>query len=345
MSQAIIKLSLGNYATLRKKVRETLMLGQARIEREKIRTYWEAGKLIHAHILHHKERAGYAARTLPKLAHDIGVHESLIYRCLQFAENFPILARGQELKWSHYRVLNTLPDPKRRLALAHEAGKKGWNAEELRDRIFKIKTLELGHPSAVHRPLNPPLIGSFWTYQIKDSESIHAKRPGVLWLDLGFQTFLEAERFEARKIKAGDIVTSVKDKDGTYSLTNVGAQFIAPKDKGVMNHAPTTAGLYTYKAYLERVIDGDTIKVQIDLGFDTWRRQTIRLQGLDAFELDTKRGKAAKAFVESELKNEPYVTLKTTKGDKYGRYLADVFYGANLYLNQALLDEKLAVRA
>jgi endonuclease YncB( thermonuclease family) len=144
-----------------------------------------------------------------------------------------------------------------------------------------------------------------------------------------------------------------------------------------MNHAPTTAGLYTYKAHIERVIDGDTIKVQIDLGFDIWNRQTLRLRGIDAFELNTGAGKRGKEFVEAALKHEPFVTIKTSREDKYDRYLADVFYGrrqmsevrsqtteirsqkrarSNLisdlrplsseskHLNQRLLDEKLAVR-
>ena len=43
------------YAELKKRVQETLLLGQEKIEREKVRTYWETGRLINHHILLYKE--------------------------------------------------------------------------------------------------------------------------------------------------------------------------------------------------------------------------------------------------------------------------------------------------
>ena len=48
--------------------------------------------------------------------------------------------------------------------------------------------------------------------------------------------------------------------------------------------------LFTYKAYLERVIDGDTLLVNIDLGFSVSIEQLLWLHGLDAPELSTKKG-------------------------------------------------------
>ena len=58
----------------------------------------------------------------------------------------------------------------------------------------------------------------------------------------------------------------------------------------------------------------------------------------------TELGKKAKAFVEEMLtKSKMSVIIRTIKSDKYDRYLADVWI-ANQYLNQALLDEGLAVR-
>lgn len=70
----------------------------------------------------------------------------------------------------------------------------------------------------------------------------------------------------------------------------------------------TPEHLFTYKGYVERVIDGDTLKVEIDLGFRNWTRQTLRLRGVDAPEVDTKEGRRAKEFVVGELKNESFVT-------------------------------------
>ena len=54
--------------------------------------------------------------------------------------------------------------------------------------------------------------------------------------------------------------------------------------------------MYHYKAKLLRVVDGDTIDVDIDLGFDVWlRKQRIRLAGIDTPESRT-RNKAEKPW-------------------------------------------------
>jgi endonuclease YncB( thermonuclease family) len=82
---------------------------------------------------------------------------------------------------------------------------------------------------------------------------------------------------------------------------------------------------YTYFAKLEKVIDGDTLSINFDLGFFLSLKETVRLAGIDAPEINTKKGKEAAAFVESELKNA-YLIIETRKKEKYGRYLAYVYY-------------------
>ena len=93
--------------------------------------------------------------------------------------------------------------------------------------------------------------------------------------------------------------------------------------------------IYIYKAELIRVVDGDTVDLIIDLGFDTSRRERFRLYGIDAPEMRTKEGKAAKAWLEDAfLFRKPLeaiyvqtIQLSTkAKRDKYGRFLA-VLYG------------------
>ena len=52
----------------------------------------------------------------------------------------------------------------------------------------------------------------------------------------------------------------------------------------IAQDAPS-CGLYTYKANIVRVIDGDTVVADIDLGFDVWlRKEHLRLVGIDAPE-------------------------------------------------------------
>ena len=106
----------------------------------------------------------------------------------------------------------------------------------------------------------------------------------------------------------------------------------------------TTDDLYTYRAWLDYVIDGDTVVLYVDLGFSTYSRQKLRLRGIDCPETETPEGKKAGAFVEEQLKRSRIITIRTYRKDKYDRYLADVFLGSKeVFLNQELLDEKLAV--
>jgi micrococcal nuclease len=89
--------------------------------------------------------------------------------------------------------------------------------------------------------------------------------------------------------------------------------------------------IYIYKAELVRVVDGDTVDLIIDLGFDTSRRERFRLYGVDAPEMNTAEGKAAKAWLWEALQPLEAIYVQTVqletkaKRDKYGRFLAVLF--------------------
>ena len=92
--------------------------------------------------------------------------------------------------------------------------------------------------------------------------------------------------------------------------------------------------MYEYKAILRRVIDGDTLEVDIDLGFKTiLKKEKLRLLGIDTPELRSQdveervRAKAAKEYVQSLLAPGDEFVLQTEKdrAGKYGRYLARVW--------------------
>lgn len=88
--------------------------------------------------------------------------------------------------------------------------------------------------------------------------------------------------------------------------------------------------MYHYAATIERVIDGDTVDLSIDLGFSVWIRQRVRLAGIDAPERYTDAGRAAKAYLAALLPEGLKVqtqTMKAESTEKYGRYLADVLIG------------------
>ena len=89
--------------------------------------------------------------------------------------------------------------------------------------------------------------------------------------------------------------------------------------------------IYIYKAELIRVVDGDTVDLIIDLGFDTSRKERFRLYGIDAPELNTAKGKDSKKWLWDTLQPVEAICVQTVqletkaKRDKYGRFLAVLY--------------------
>lgn len=108
--------------------------------------------------------------------------------------------------------------------------------------------------------------------------------------------------------------------------------------------------MYTYKIKkINKVIDGDTIEVQIDLGFNIVITQRVRLQGVNAPETRTldlsekERGLKAKEWLENRVSNSQNLVIQTTKEDKYGRILGTIYVeGETVPINQIMLSEGLA---
>lgn len=345
--------ALTTYAALRDKVRQTLLLGQQKIEQARVQTYWQTGLHIHEHILCHKERAEYGKEVILRLAEDLEVGDELLYRCLRFAESFPISSARRKLSWAHYRALMRVGDEKKRLELENRAAKDGWVSRDLEIKIRNLNWESRAVASSGKPPslLAVPASGPFYTYPIIRPESIHKEVPGLA-LDNGFSMTTDLQdRFPSCRYPEGTIVTSVKRSKGKYSLSVARCALSA---------------LYTYKAYVKKVIDGDTLKVSFDAGFGEKRGETIRLRGIDCPEINTPEGMAAKRFVERELAPCEFITVKSTRSsrkEKWGRYLGDVFYiparslkasamqsavsspqSDMIYLNNLLLEKGHAVR-
>jgi micrococcal nuclease len=110
--------------------------------------------------------------------------------------------------------------------------------------------------------------------------------------------------------------------------------------------AGPTCGLYQYQATITKVIDGDTVRADIDLGFHTWRRdEVLRLWGVNAPEMkgpEAKAGKKSKDALASRIlgKTLEICTLKDEQ-EKYGRYLVKVYVGDEL-VNDWLVKTGLA---
>lgn len=98
--------------------------------------------------------------------------------------------------------------------------------------------------------------------------------------------------------------------------------------------------MFTYKAKVINVVDGDTVDVLVDLGFSMLSKQRIRLAGIDTPE----RGQVGytEASVKlSELVLDKDIELKTTKPSKYGYYLGDLIVNGSS-INQQMIELGLA---
>lgn len=103
--------------------------------------------------------------------------------------------------------------------------------------------------------------------------------------------------------------------------------------------------MYTYKATILNVVDGDTIDIEIDLGFDIRTVQRVRMLGLNAPEHNTAAGQESITWMRKRLLMGAQVTVQSAKpggGDKYGRYLATIIDGEGS-VNDALIASGHAV--
>lgn len=101
--------------------------------------------------------------------------------------------------------------------------------------------------------------------------------------------------------------------------------------------------MYKYNAKVLRVIDGDTVDLDIDLGFDVSFKTRVRLVGIDTPEKWHPYGKVVKAFLEQEIEGKE-VYINVTKKDKYGRYLAKIYKNQSdsMSINNLLINQNMA---
>lgn len=324
------------YAKLLSQVRETLLLGQQRVEEEKVRTYHETGRLINRY-LHKSDHPNqeHGRQVVARLAEHLKIGAKVLYRCMRFAESFPTFAARRKLTWAHYRALMTLEDETKRRELTERAESHQWSSRALELKIRNLKwDARVQDLEGEELPrLAVPESGPLFHYRVLDPQTVQEKEKRLLLVDLGFSCCRDLDAITGQTFKPLDVIESVRVAEDRYRL---------------QRSKKTESALYHYQATVEKVVDGDTLRVVVDLGFHTRTRQYLRLRGLDAPELDTREGRAAAGFVQARIRASDAILLTSTKSDKYDRYLADVFYqnkqGSLQYLNNELLMHRHAVR-
>jgi micrococcal nuclease len=107
--------------------------------------------------------------------------------------------------------------------------------------------------------------------------------------------------------------------------------------------------MYEYEIKeVTKVVDGDTVDVVFDVGFSMFRKERIRLNGIDTPESVTsdvhekKLGLESKQFLQMWLSRQTKLRAKTTKDDKYGRILAEVYGDDGVCVNEEMVRKGYA---
>ena len=289
------------YAQLRDAVVAVVVTGRLAIDRAWVGTCHETGRLINEHVLLFRDRADYGAKVYTKLAADTQISERSLRQCAQFHRCYPIWHGHAKLIWSHYQLLIQVADSAQRKALEAEAVRKSWTVPELSTHVRSYNAIALASDDTTSAPpveLLTPRCGTPGLRRV-------VERPDGLGIDLGFKNYADLTAAPQARLKVGDIIRW----DETPS-TGIRAGGVKKVEDA------TPAELFTYRATIRKVIDGDTLDVAITLAPGFTRDLKLRLRGLDCPEISTAAGRAAKAFVENLIRPGDEVIISTTKPAK-----------------------------
>ena len=110
----------------------------------------------------------------------------------------------------------------------------------------------------------------------------------------------------------------------------------------------------TFKAVCVNVVDGDTIDIILSLGFATYRKERIRLYGINAYESkhvkrqsieETAKGKEATLFLRNLIEGKDILVETVFEGKgKFGRYLANIYINdRQTHINKLMVEKGFAV--
>jgi endonuclease YncB( thermonuclease family) len=337
-----MKITLNNYPNFLIKIQKIIADTEseiiANINRQKVEMCWVIGKNIEEYLLENNG-ATYGKKLFSQLAQDTGILERNLYRMSSFYKSYPTLSSDKNLNWSHYRSLISVKNDEQRQYFENLTIEGSLTARELQKEISQNK------PSVKKEAKRKLYVsrGKLFNYKI-------AEIAGERFLDLGFNIF---ERVGADFLgedggdfEVGDVLLSSRKNPPTPLKGGLCTELpLRGADRFLFSHSTARRSeLHTYKAHLTRIVDGDTIHVALDLGFNIFHKEILRLAKINAPEKNTAAGKNSTKKLTDILKNVKTLIIKTNKTDIYGRYVADIFLESvdGEYLNQRLVDEGLA---
>lgn len=274
-----------SYAELRRAVETALLEGQRSLERAKVRTYHETGRIISEHLFANEKRGEYGAGIVPRLAADLNLDRSVLQRCVQFYRAFPNCAAWHNLTWGHYRALIPVEDEKLRRSLAKDADRHGWTVADLesRTRAFTVREESISSSAAVATDAAPPKLltpkrGTPGIYRV-------VARNDALAVDLGFKLYVHVERVDPNAFSSERVGVNALHPFSAGAFVRFDARGRVLPAEGV-----TKADLFTYAVTVRRVVDGDTLEIEVKLPRGYVHVMKLRLRGIDCPDGARQRG-------------------------------------------------------
>ncbi len=287
-----------------------------------LEAYWKTGRyIIETEDLYRQNHEGdtapgYGKRIIENLSEDLtkkfgkGFSVTNIKNMRRFFRLYPKSQPAAQLEWSKYVALFPVKDEEKRREMEQLAMEENPTKFQLK-KFVEVYRLRNRNEVEKEKSGILPQRGSLYRYSFAKGQGAPVKRGDAL-IDCGFNTW-RSEVIENLKENEGKEVFKLKKEKGKYYIT----EGYGKKKEDL---------LYTYKGYVEKIIDGDTLWVNIDCGFKTLVRQKIRLRGVDTPEIMFPEGKRARDFVKRILEKCGFIIIRTYKTDMYDRYLSDIFY-------------------
>jgi endonuclease YncB( thermonuclease family) len=284
-----------------------------------LKTYWQIGRRILNTVNTASQGGSYGKKIIQTLSADLtrkygdGFGKRTVDYFRNFATVYKVTDLNADLNWSHYRALMSITDNDTRTSFEQRA---------ISEKLTKDQLIQL---IAYHRrptgadsqsfPLTPR-IASPGNYKII---SPPRQKHGEFVIDLGFNVQFAAD---LPGVNAGAGAFVRRQDSASYATVD-----IQPGER------------YCYPGKIVDVIDGDTVKMQLNLGFRISIIESMRLRGVDAMERDTPEGQKAKRALQRLLNRATTVHAFTYHHDRYGRYITDLIVDEHIYINKKLVEQ------
>ncbi|MBN2715783.1 MAG: thermonuclease family protein [Deltaproteobacteria bacterium] len=278
--------------------------------------YLHMGQQIDGMLSEAEQTGHYGKRLVPNLCRDLkkkygdGPSTRTIHYMRKFAALYSDDTIHPQLPWSHYCILLSVENAKTRAALENQAIQQRLGRAALQ-QLVSYTNQQAGQSTRAF-PLSPrnatPNIVKL----------IRPKGDGHPLLDLGFGVLQTPSSSRMAQFKTG---THLK----RYTNGHFSPVTCAPGER------------YCYPATLDSVVDGDTVKLQVQLSGGLFIQERFRLRGIDAMEISTPEGQKAKRALQRLLQNKNTIIIYTYSTDRYGRYVADIVADGN-YINKTMVQ-------